>query len=650
MSKKRNLFYLFVCLLLPASSILLVNAGEQQFLELVEKVEADVLEMAEEVRRLYKDRCTTALEDCHKNNYHECVTSYPDQTCPGGEQLGDKKCGDDVTCSRLWDYSVSRVSLPAAIANGPHENPTDPEVVETICFSRKLDEWFKKKHTQEESYWKTYGLETPPMYFGAHNGAYRIYPAYRLDECGSYDPTQRPWYIASSSGNKNILLVLDVSGSMRGNKLDTMKKATERIVQTLNVGDRIAIIPFSDDANQIIADEGKYMHVASEENKRTLIQGIRKLGAQGATNFRDGFAKAFEIFNDTFKKEFHVNCNSAILFLTDGQMTAGGTEEDVMNFIMEGIENIETKTKHSVSLFTYSIGGEDTVQFPYELSCSVNTGVWSKIEDESQILESLTSYYTLFSLGLGVDKNVNFTSWVEPYLYADGVSVGTTVSAPVYDKDKSPPLFLGVVGLDLRLAAIDIALGVDKGSTDTLDRVIRRSTAKCPTLELSLCELESKRRQGSAGDDAMCTTSCTTSEFVDIEPEKCSSLPDYPTDLWANHDEEGMSYEDRGCCLVGTTEASPVCPDFDESSGSRSVVGIGIGIGVGVGALLAVALVIVYIRKKKPTPTPTSTAGQTKKKNESPEIVKNEHYYSVQVPVQPPPLNPGFKVSAPTET
>lgn len=109
-----------------------------------------------------------------------------------------------------------------------------------------------------------------------------------------------------------------------------------------------------------------------------------------------------------------------------------------------------------------------------------------------------------------------------------------------------------------------------------------------------------------------------------------------------------MIFQDRGCCLVGTTEASPVCPDFGESSGSSSAVGIGIGIGVG--AFLAVALVIVYIRKKKPTPTPTPTAGQAKKKNESPEIVENEHYYSVQVPVQPPPLNPGFKVSAPTET
>jgi len=340
------------------------------------------------------------------------------------------------------------------------------------------------------------------------------------------------------------------------------------------VGDRIAIIPFSGSANQVIADKGAYMYVASELNKNILIEELKNLYAEGGTNFRDGFAKAFEVFDNTYKKEFHVDCNSAVLFLTDGEMTVGGTKEDVMSFIVDGIEDMEQKTGHTVSLFTYSIGGGETVEIPYELSCSVTTGVWSKIENEFQILESLTSYYTLFSLGLGIDKNQNFTAWVEPYLYADGVSMGTTVSAPVYDTSKTPHLFLGVVGLDLRLAAIDIALGEDKGSDGTLDRVIRRSTAKCPTLENTLCELESFRRRGSAGASAMCTNNCRAEDFVDIEPEKCPAIDEYPKDLWDNIDEEGMSYEDTACCIVGTTSASELCSSSSNKTGNW--IGIGI--------------------------------------------------------------------------
>lgn len=181
--------------------IQLTTGGETEFLQLVSDVETDVLKMATEVERLYKQRCSDiTLNDCYKNNYEECMSRFPNQVCPSGEQLADTICGDGTICSRLWDYSISRVSLPQAVANGPHRNPTDPNVIETVCFSRALDTWFVDKNSEVEDYWKAaYGLEAPPMYFGAHNGAFRIYPAHRTLECGTYDPTIRPWYISASS-------------------------------------------------------------------------------------------------------------------------------------------------------------------------------------------------------------------------------------------------------------------------------------------------------------------------------------------------------------------------------------------------------------------------------------------------------------------
>ena len=132
MIKKRTFINLFLVVLTHIQAgFLFVKAGETEFLQLVQKVEGDVIQLARQVESLYKNRCTN-FDQCYKNNYHECVTSFPNQTCPGGEQLGDKKCGDDITCSRLWDYSVSRVSLPEDVANGQHQNPTDPEVSTAI--------------------------------------------------------------------------------------------------------------------------------------------------------------------------------------------------------------------------------------------------------------------------------------------------------------------------------------------------------------------------------------------------------------------------------------------------------------------------------------------------------------------------------------
>jgi hypothetical protein len=57
-------------------------------------------------------------------------------------------------------------------------------------------------------------------------------------------------------------------------------------------------------------------------------------------------------------------------------------------------------------------------------------------------------------------------------VYSTGGVLGTTVSAPVYSRAKDPHLFLGVVGFDLRMSAVDTALGANE-STASLQRIIR---------------------------------------------------------------------------------------------------------------------------------------------------------------------------------
>jgi len=638
---------LAVCVLV---CIRLTAGGEAEFLKLVSDVEADTLEMAREVELLYKQRCSdVTLNDCYKNNYEECMSRFPNQECPAGEQLADTICGDGTECSRLWDYSISRVSLPQAVANGPNRNPTDPNVIETVCFSRALDAWFVEKSNQDAEYWNVaYGLEVPPMYFGAHNGVFRIYPAHRASECGVYDPTVRPWYISASSGPKNILMILDISGSMNDyDKIGLMKQAAKRIVSTLTVADRIAIVPFASQPTNVIARDTKYMYTATEENKQLILEQIDGLEAGGQTNFMEAFQQGFDIFNKTIAQEYHVNCNSAVLFLTDGRMSPGQyTEAQVIQHVTSNLQHVEDLIGHPTLLFTYSVSEDAQVdQFPRDLACAVDTGVWSKIESEDEIVDSLTSYYHLFALGLGLDKNEDFTAWVEPYVYSTGGVLGTTVSAPVYDRDKDPPLFLGVVGVDLRMSAVSIALGDESTS---LQRIINQSTAKCPTLELTLCELESFRRRGSAGDLSLCTSNCTASDFVEIEPGKCGTEHDYPKDLWSNTEEQGLSYEARSCCAVGENEATTECPESsvlkpsttatgDSSTGEGSnttMIAIAVVIGFLAVAVFAVGCYLYRKNRAKRSTTPKPATARTS---------------NLPAPIRPPAVNPNFRPSAPTE-
>jgi hypothetical protein len=270
-------------------------------------------------------------------------------------------------------------------------------------------------------------------------------------------------------------MILDVSGSMNDyDKIGLMKQAAKVVVPTLTVADRIAIVPFATSPINVIARETKYMYIATDENKQVILNQIDELEAGGGTNLMQAFKKAFDIFDDSITQEFHVDCNSAVLFSTDGKLSPGSYSEDqVMQYVVSSLNQLDQRTGQTTLLFTYSVSEDAQFeQFPRDLACAASTGVWFKIESEDEFIDSLTSYYHLFALGLGRDKNEEFTAWVEPNVYSTGGVLGTTVSAPVYSRAKDPHLFLGVVGFDLRMSAVDTALGANE-STASLQRIIR---------------------------------------------------------------------------------------------------------------------------------------------------------------------------------
>jgi len=70
-----------------------------------------------------------------------------------------------------------------------------------------------EQYKADEEYWANYNVMPGWTYFGAHNGLLRQVPA-RHQVCGKYDPCRRPWFVAASSGPKDVVIILDVSGSM----------------------------------------------------------------------------------------------------------------------------------------------------------------------------------------------------------------------------------------------------------------------------------------------------------------------------------------------------------------------------------------------------------------------------------------------------
>jgi hypothetical protein len=140
-------------------------------------------------------------------------------------------------------------------------------------------------------------------------------------------------------------------------------------------------------------------------------------------------------------------------------------------------------------------------------------------------------------------------------------------------------MFIGVAGIDY---TVDFMQEVAGGSYATvLNALVTQSTARCPDFTISECELQALRKL-SGGTEAMCSGECTA--LMEIEPTACLGSSDYPSNFWANLDDQGMSYTERVCCDKSSSEG---CYDLgsrqseDKKKGGLSTAAAyAIGIGV----------------------------------------------------------------------
>ena len=80
---------------------------------------------------------------------------------------------------------------------------------------------------------------------GSSNGVFRIYPSLTQKCDGSYDPRFRPWYVAATTGKKNVIILLENSVTMNSSRLAKAKKAAESVIDTLGNGDAFGVVVFN---------------------------------------------------------------------------------------------------------------------------------------------------------------------------------------------------------------------------------------------------------------------------------------------------------------------------------------------------------------------------------------------------------------------
>ena len=208
---------------------------------------------------------------------------------------------------------------------------------------------------------------------------------------------------------KDVVFVVDTSGSMAGAKLQQAQKALRFCVENLNADDRFEIVRFSTEAEPLFRE----LVPADSDHRKRANGFIDDFKPIGGTAIADALQSALKVRPEKSDRPF------VVIFLTDGLPTVGPRNPE------EIVANI--KKASGVRIFSFGIGSD------------VNTQLLDQIAEGTRAF----SQYVLANEDLELKVSNFYTRIKEPALTNLKLDLGGGVrTAKMYPADL-PDLFKG---------------------------------------------------------------------------------------------------------------------------------------------------------------------------------------------------------------
>ena len=147
--------------------------------------------------------------------------------------------------------------------------------------------------------------------------------------------------------SKDVIFVLDSSGSMRVKKLDQAKSAINFCLKSLNKTDQFEIIRYSTETESLFGN----LKSANKKNLNLAKDFIQNIEAGGGTAIEEALLEAIK--TSTPKKLKDTKRPRQIIFITDGRPTIGETRTDK---IIDRIIKAQHPIKKNTRIFSFGIG------------------------------------------------------------------------------------------------------------------------------------------------------------------------------------------------------------------------------------------------------------------------------------------------------
>ncbi|XP_016352286.1 voltage-dependent calcium channel subunit alpha-2/delta-2-like isoform X4 [Sinocyclocheilus anshuiensis] len=420
--------------------------------QLVEKVAGDIAKLLNRKRKAL-ERLAREAEDMQREHswqdgikendiqyYDSKANSDVPDDVDGENLLGNPNSlslefVDDPNFKNKVNYSYTAVQIPTDIYKG------SPTILNELNWTQSLERVFIENSREDPSLrWQVFGSAT---------GVTRYYPATKWrapNKIDLYDVRRRPWYIQGASSPKDMVIIVDVSGSVSGLTLKLMKTSVIEMLDTLSDDDYVNVARFNEKVYAVVPCFTTLVQ-ANIKNKKIFKEAVMNMQAKGTTDYKTGFQFAFDqLLNETSAPR--ANCNKMIMMFTDGG-------EDRAQDIFEKY-NWPNKT---VRVFTFSVGQHNYDVTPLQWIACANKGYYFEIPSIGAIRINTQEYLDVLGRPMVLaGERAKQVQWTNVYQDALGLGLVITGTMPVFnlttDGDSKNQLILGVMGVDIALNEI----------------------------------------------------------------------------------------------------------------------------------------------------------------------------------------------------
>lgn len=186
---------------------------------------------------------------------------------------------------------------------------------------------------------------------------------------------------------KDLLLVLDRSGSMEGEKFNQAQAALTYILKHLNPGDRFYLSAFSSGVQSYTNG------LSPAEQAGDALEWAGRLNAQGSTDINRALLEAAQVADE--------NRLTYLIFLTDGLPTQGvlDSQEILANFARSAPDNLR--------LFAFGVG-YDVDTFLLDSLAQEHHGQSTYVKPGEPLDEILSAFYARISTPVLTDLELDF--------------------------------------------------------------------------------------------------------------------------------------------------------------------------------------------------------------------------------------------------